>query len=208
MEAADSTHSVVARSQTAKAVAVPPALEWRPARVGGAAQRLLQLLRLAQELAGRREPAGPPRKSRRARLQRRSQRARPAARALGRVVPRALPGMEREAAISELVSGLVSEYIGRGPRARTYLNGDVLTVVVEDSLTAGEQRLVRDGMSELVLSTRRAFQRTMREDLIAGVEQLTGSKVRLSANQMEPDITVEVFVLDGSSTGVAPPGGR
>ncbi len=120
----------------------------------------------------------------------------------------ALPGRERAAAISELVSGLVSEYIGHGPTARTYLNGDVLTVVVENSLTAGEQRLVRDGMSELVLSTRRAFHQTMREDLIARVEQLTGSKVRLSANQMEPDITVEVFVLDGASGGATAPGGR
>jgi uncharacterized protein YbcI len=109
---------------------------------------------------------------------------------------RAPAGVEREAAISQLVSGLVSEYIGSAPRARTYLNGNVLTVVVEDSLTAGEQRLVRDGMRELVLSTRRAFQQTMREDLIAGVEQLTGRRVRLSANEMAPDIAVEVFVLD------------
>ena len=88
---------------------------------------------------------------------------------------------------------------GHGPTARTYLNGDVITVVLEDTLTKGEERLVRDGMSELVLSTRRAFQRTMRDDLVAGVERITGRRVRLSANEMRPDISVEVFVLDDSS---------
>jgi uncharacterized protein YbcI len=106
-----------------------------------------------------------------------------------------------EAAISQLVGCLVGEYMGHGPRARTYLNGDVITVVLEDTLTKGEERLVRDGMNELVLSMRGAFQRTMREDLIARVEGMTGRKVRLSANQMQSDIAVEVLVLDGSSGG-------
>jgi len=53
-------------------------------------------------------------------------------------------------------------------------------------------------MSELVLGTRRAFQRSMRDDLVAGVERITGRRVRVSASEMRPDITVEVLVLDGS----------
>jgi uncharacterized protein YbcI len=105
------------------------------------------------------------------------------------------------AAITDLVGGLVMEYIGHGPKARTYLNGDLIMVVLEDTLTAGEERLVRDGMSELVLSTRRAFQQTMREDLVAGVEEITGRRVRVSANDMKPNITVELLVLEGSSEG-------
>jgi uncharacterized protein YbcI len=111
----------------------------------------------------------------------------------------ALTDLRPATAVSDLVGSLVGEYIGHGPTARTYLNGDVITVVLEDTLTKGEERLVRDGMSELVLSTRRAFQRTMRDDLVAGVERITGRRVRVSANEMRPDISVEVFVLDGSS---------
>ena len=111
----------------------------------------------------------------------------------------ALSDLEPATAVSDLVGSLVGEYIGQGPTARTYLNGDVITVVLEDTLTKGEERLVRDGMSELVLSTRRAFQRTMRDDLVAGVERITGRRVRVSANEMRPDISVEVFVLDSSS---------
>ena len=116
------------------------------------------------------------------------------------LVPRsqALTDLGPATAVSDLVGSLVGEYIGHGPKARTYLNGDVITVVVEDTLTKGEERLVRDGMSELVLSTRRAFQRTMRDDLVAGVERITGRRVRVSASEMRPDITVEVLVLDGS----------
>ncbi|HEY4895823.1 MAG TPA: Na-translocating system protein MpsC family protein [Solirubrobacteraceae bacterium] len=107
----------------------------------------------------------------------------------------------REVAVSELVGGLVGEYLGHGPKTRTYLNGDVITVVLEGALTKGEERLVRDGMSELVLSMRSEFQRTMRTDLIARVEGMTGRRVRVSANHMEPDIAVEVLVLDGASGG-------
>lgn len=119
-----------------------------------------------------------------------------------------LPGAEPEAAISALVGGLVSEHIGPGPKARTYLNGQVVTVVLTDTLTKGEERLVRDGMSELVLGTRRAFQQTMRQDLVAGIEEVTGRRVRVRASEMRPDITVEVLVLDGSSEGDTVRGAR
>jgi uncharacterized protein YbcI len=109
------------------------------------------------------------------------------------------PG-EQAAAISNLVVRLVTEYTGRGPtRARTYLNEDLVTVVLRDSLTKGERSLVRDGKSDLVLQVRLAFQETMREDFARGIEQVTGRTVLafLSANHMEPDIAIESFILDG-----------
>jgi uncharacterized protein YbcI len=108
-------------------------------------------------------------------------------------------GGERAAAISNLVVKLVSEYTGRGPtKARTYLNDDVITVVLQEMLTKAEQSLVRDGQSELVLRTRLAFQQTMRDDFVQGVEGITGAKVRafLSSNHMDPDIAVETFILE------------
>jgi uncharacterized protein YbcI len=107
-------------------------------------------------------------------------------------------GAEPAAAISALVGGVVSEHTGPRSKARTYLNGDVITVVLTDTLTKGEERLVRDGMSELVLGTRRAFQQTIRQDLVAGIEKITGRRVRVSASEMRPEITVEVLVLDSS----------
>ena len=108
-------------------------------------------------------------------------------------------GGEPLAAISNLVVRLVSEYTVPGPTMPLiYLNDDVINVVLQDTLTKGELRLVRDGESELVISTRLSFLKTMREDLIAGIEEITGRKVRVSANHMaaEPDIAVETFVLD------------
>jgi len=110
---------------------------------------------------------------------------------------------EQAAAISNLVVKRVNDYTGRGPtKARTYIDEDIVTVVLQDSLTKGERSLVRDGKEELVLNTRMAFQQTMRADLVAGLEAITGRTVRafLSANHMDPDIAIESFVLDGVST--------
>jgi uncharacterized protein YbcI len=45
---------------------------------------------------------------------------------------------------------------------------------------------------------RKAYQNAMRDDLVAGVEEITGRKVVafLSDNHMNPDIAVESFVLE------------
>ncbi|MGH2834273.1 MAG: Na-translocating system protein MpsC family protein [Solirubrobacteraceae bacterium] len=108
------------------------------------------------------------------------------------------PG-EIAAAISNLVVKLVAEYTGRGPtKSRTYINEDLITIVLQDTLTKGEQSLVRDGKSELVLGMRLAFQQTMRPVFISGIERITGRTVRafLSANHMDPDVAIENFLLE------------
>src|SRR4051794_14388070 len=70
------------------------------------------------------------------------------------------------AAISNGVVRLMNEYTGRGPtRARTYISDDLVSVVLRDTLTKGERSLVADDKTELVLSTRKAFQITMRDEL-------------------------------------------
>ena len=104
----------------------------------------------------------------------------------------------KAAAISNMIVRTMSEYTGRGPtKARTHLADDLVTVVLQDTLTKGERSLVGDGRGELVLSMRKAFQITMRRDLIAGVEEITGRVVAafMSDNHIEPDVAVEVFVL-------------
>ena len=110
----------------------------------------------------------------------------------------------KAAAISNHVVRTMSEYTGRGPtKARTYLNDDVVTCVLQDTLTKGERSLVGDDLEELVLTMRKAFQSTMREDLVSGVEQILGREVTafMSDNHIDPDVAVEVFVLAPERAG-------
>ena len=102
------------------------------------------------------------------------------------------------ASISTAVVHAFTEHTGRGPtRARTYINENLVTVLLQDTLTKGERSLVSDELGELVLTMRKAFQRTMRHDLIAGIEQILGRTVIafMSDNHLDPDVAVEVFVL-------------
>lgn len=101
-------------------------------------------------------------------------------------------------AISNLVVRLLSEHTGRGAtQARTHFNDNLITVVVQDLMTKGEHSLIREGRSDLVLETRRAYQDAMGDELSAGVEDITGRKVTafLSANHLDPDIAIESFML-------------
>ncbi len=102
--------------------------------------------------------------------------------------------------ISNLVVRLFSEYTGRGPtKARTTIRDNVVVCIAQNNLTKAERRLVDEGEDELVVSIRRKFQRTMRDDLVGGVEMLTGRKVVsfLSDHDAQTDHASEVFVLDG-----------
>ena len=94
----------------------------------------------------------------------------------------------------------MAEYTGRGPtRARTTIRDDVVVCVTQDNMTKGERRLVAAGEAEAVTSIRRKFQVTMNDDLVGGVEMLTGRKVVsfLSDHDSVSDHAVEVFILDG-----------
>ncbi|WP_354698091.1 hypothetical protein DSM112329_03755 [Paraconexibacter sp. AEG42_29] len=101
-------------------------------------------------------------------------------------------------AISNLVVRTVSGYTGRGPtRARTFILDDVITVVLEDNLTKAEQHLVQAGLDEQIEALRLSFKRTIKDELIAGVQEIMGREVRayLTANHLRPDIAVETFIL-------------
>ena len=100
--------------------------------------------------------------------------------------------------ISNAVVRLLSEYTGRGPtKARTYITDDIITVVLQDTLTKGERSLLRDGETSLVLANRQAFQKSMSTELVAAVERFSGRAVLafLSANHIDPDYAVETFIL-------------
>lgn len=104
----------------------------------------------------------------------------------------------KAAAISNMIVRTTSDYTGRGPtKARTHISDDLVAVVLQDTLTKGERSLVHDGLQDLVLTMRKAFQGTMRGDFVAGIEEILGRRVTafMSDNHIEPDVAVEIFVL-------------
>jgi uncharacterized protein YbcI len=104
-----------------------------------------------------------------------------------------------QAEITSLVVRLFAEYTGRGPtQARTIMRDDLIVCWTHDSMTKAEKRLVAEGETELVESVRRKFQRTLRNDLVAGVEMLTERTVLTFLSDHDPltDNAVEVFILD------------
>jgi uncharacterized protein YbcI len=104
-------------------------------------------------------------------------------------------------AISNAIVRLLREYTGRGPtRSHTTIRDNVVLVMLEQTLTKGEQSLVQKGRADKVLEIRHEFQEAMREESIAQVSRLTGRNVSamLSANHIAPDLGAEIYVLDGS----------
>ena len=71
-------------------------------------------------------------------------------------------------------------------------------MVLQDSLTRGEQTLADAGEGEAVLDLRRRWQRLIEAYVSREIEQLTGRKVIgfMSDNHIDPDLAVEVFVLE------------
>jgi uncharacterized protein YbcI len=110
-------------------------------------------------------------------------------------------GQSLTAAISNAIVGVIREYTGRGPtKARASIRENVLVVMLEDTLTKGERALVRKGRADKVIDIRKEYQDAMREDCIAKVSALTGRTViaMMSANHIDPDLAVELFVLNGA----------
>ena len=106
---------------------------------------------------------------------------------------------ELAARISNTVVRALARTTGRGPtKAKTTLGENGIFVVLQDSLTRGEQNLTDAGEGEAVLDLRRRWQRVMRVDLSREIEELTGRKVIgfMSDNHLDPDLAVEVFVLE------------
>jgi uncharacterized protein YbcI len=107
-------------------------------------------------------------------------------------------GSSLHAAISDMVMRVTADYTGRGPtRARTTINGDWIFVTLSDILTKGERKLASTGRAHFVRESRKAYQDAMRDEMVAGVEALTGRSVVafLSDNHLDPDVAIECFQL-------------
>jgi uncharacterized protein YbcI len=118
--------------------------------------------------------------------------------------------------ISNAMVGLYKERFGRGPRsARTYRSSpDVLTVVLEETLTPAERSLVQMDEHQRLRDTRLFFQYASVPEMCGVIERITGRKVRAFISGMDTRVeglAVETFVLhppeyDGPSRGDLGPG--
>ena len=106
---------------------------------------------------------------------------------------------ELAAAISNTVVRALARTTGRGPtKAKTTIGDNGVFVVLQDSLTRGERTLVDAGEGAAVLDLRRRWQSVMEADISREIEELTGRRVIgfMSDNHIDPDLAVEVFVLE------------
>jgi uncharacterized protein YbcI len=106
---------------------------------------------------------------------------------------------------------LLREYTGRGPtKAKATIDGDSVMVLLGDTLTRGERRLVATGKGDRVLELRHDFQLVMRDELVEAVEHALGRKVIafMSQNHIDPDLAVEIFILQPETAAAdSRPGG-
>jgi uncharacterized protein YbcI len=118
---------------------------------------------------------------------------------------RPLAGGQLLAAISTNVVGLLREHYGRGPmKAKTYVLDDIIVVVMRGSgFTALEQTMMDSGRPQRIIELREDFQRMMAVRYSDLIQELTGRNVVafLSQAHVDPDITMEVFFIDGPVPG-------
>ena len=106
--------------------------------------------------------------------------------------------VSRPLEISNAISRLHKEFIGRGPtNSRTTIDGNLVVCVLEGGYTRAEQTLGANDKADLVAAGRLGLQEAMRQAMIAAVEQITGRRVYsfMSANDLDQNLQVEVFVL-------------
>jgi len=98
---------------------------------------------------------------------------------------------------------LLHERTGRGPtKAKTTITENLVTILLADTLTTGERTLVAHGHTDHVLQIRHHYQTAMRDGLTQIIEHQLDRKVTafMSQNHIDPDLAIEVFVLEPADT--------
>jgi uncharacterized protein YbcI len=106
--------------------------------------------------------------------------------------------------ISAAMVGLYKQHHGEGPtRCRTYLHPELVIVVLGGGYSAAEQTLLEAGRWYEVREARQIWQDSMQARFVDAIEGLTGRKVSafMSANRQDPELSVEMFVLETEETG-------
>jgi uncharacterized protein YbcI len=111
------------------------------------------------------------------------------------------PSQDRQSAqaISNAITKLQHDHYGRGPESvRTVIGYDHIITFLENTFMPAERTLLDAGETDAVRDTRLAFQRAMETRFVSAVEEISRRKVRafLSQVSLNPDISVEVFVLE------------
>jgi uncharacterized protein YbcI len=114
---------------------------------------------------------------------------------------------EAKTEISNALVALHRKHYGRGPeQARTTMEGDLVTCVLEGVLTSSEENMVRGGGERNVADSRAFLQRHDADEFIAVIEEATGRRVKNFISGINPSdggTATEVFVLEpaGSENG-------
>jgi uncharacterized protein YbcI len=101
--------------------------------------------------------------------------------------------------ISARIVGLHKDFYGRGPtKAKTYVSGDLVVVLMRGGFTRVEQTLLDEGRGDSVVRQRADFQDVMAARFKQVIEEELGRKVvaMMSGSHQEPDLLAEVFVLE------------
>lgn len=116
-----------------------------------------------------------------------------------------LAGGQLLAAISNRIVAILRDHYGRGPmKAKTYAFDDLIVVVMRGSgFTPLEQTIMDSGEPNRVVAMRHDFQRLVSTRFQDTIQELTGRNVVafLSQAHVDPDITMEVFFMDGPLEG-------
>jgi uncharacterized protein YbcI len=104
------------------------------------------------------------------------------------------------AAISDEMVRLYKDQFGRGPtRVRTYwCGGDILTSVLEHTLTPAERNLAALGEHQRLRDTRMFFQYATVREFCEPVERLTGRTVKAFISGLDTEVdglSIETFIL-------------
>ena len=121
------------------------------------------------------------------------------------------------AGVTRLVMETYARHLGRRPSGgRTYANDELVMCVLRDTLSTAEKGELLEGRASSVHQTRLRVQKAMREELVAGVERLSGRRVvnLITAHDLDPGSAFETFVSDarelfflsGSLEDPVPPG--
>jgi uncharacterized protein YbcI len=107
-----------------------------------------------------------------------------------------------EARIAGAMGEIQAEYYGIAPRKAEahYLPGELVTVVLRETFTKAEERLIAHGHGEPLREGRERFQRLSEEQFTSVIEQLTGERVAtfVSTTHLDDAVAIEVFLLAGS----------